>query len=218
MISFHIVKSKKDIDDVSNLISVVYQKTGYISSDSNQDDILEQIKKHIYFDDDYAVTILVRLNSNGRLLGTISVVCDGADGLPMDNEYRDALKVMRDKHCKLSEIRRFAIDSDYVKDLSELSDNKKIEFDISLGLLGLAIKYNIKKSIDNTCFMIKSEHRGLYESIGAVKIGEERKCEAINCMPVLAYVINLSEIESNKTNFVTQKILDTEVPVNFFNN
>lgn len=216
MIEYRKIRTSTDVDLVVAVISRMYILAGYIEPDKEVD-----LVTHTYIGRDDAVTVVAADKECTTALGTISVITDRRETLPMDVVYEDKLSVFREQGLRLAEVRRFAVDSEAIAACNSLVGAKVEETEVSVRLLGIAIKYALKQQCDLVCFMIKKEHRPFYEALTCIQVGEERPCPAINNKPVVGHVLDLRELRGKELdelpkNFLLRKVLSTEVDDTFF--
>lgn len=184
------------------MIRKAYGAIGYVGPDTTD----QEIESHVYSNRDDAVTVLAA-NDAGLSVGTVSAITDAKNILPMDEVYGAELQQLRADGFKTAEIRRFAVDTE------QLQDNK---LDLSIELLGIALKFIFLQQCDYVCFMISPAHKVFYESLGCVPFGEERPCPAISGRPVVAYILDIRQIrkgEGTTDNFLLDRILSVSADI-----
>ncbi|MBI5405980.1 hypothetical protein HY972_03020 [Candidatus Kaiserbacteria bacterium] len=152
------------------IVRRVYEKQGY---DVNSGSIAR------YLDGPDAATF--GLFYQDALYATISVVGDGAQGLPMDTIYADELAPWRSEGKKLAEVVQFAVDHDvYVK----ISGKKPSPFEAA-PLFAAVLSHALQKHIDYLCISINPKHDRFYGMLGFKQIGELKHYASVNA-PAIA--------------------------------
>lgn len=203
MLVCKVLTTEEELEQVVDLVRRVYVRTGYIDPQKEVD-----LVAHTYRNRDDAVTIIVGINDFSRIVGTVSVVTDSKGPLPMASVYDAELSTYAHTGV-LAEVRRFAVDQAIVAAYNEDHPDAVVpEIKLSLYLLGLAVRYAQTKSCPAVYFMIKREHAPFYESVGAVPIGPERPCPAIENKPVVAYKLQIDDLENGQDSLVTELLQD----------
>lgn len=214
MICYSLIRTTSEVDLAVDLVRRVYTRIGYINPQKKVD-----LAAHTYLKRADAATIVA--TSADSAIGTISIITNQQELLPMYDVYGPELDELIKEGYALSEIRRFAIDGDLVVQHNKEHKEEAVEeTDISLRLLAIAIKYALHQQCDFICFMIKPGHRLFYEALGAKQIGDERPCPAIDGKPVLGYKLDIRPLYKKqsffKKNFLMNKILSEPVADDFF--
>ncbi len=208
MVQFSVACTEDDLQDSLQLVHEVYVKEGYRNPDDSHNEGIGA-----YLGRAGATTMIARHNE--QLFGTISVVSD-MHGVPMDIMYREELGVYRDTGARIGEVCQFAINKLALKEFPHIA-----VLDVSVGLLGLAVQYGLVSAHDYLCFAINPKHRVFYESLGCIRIGEEKSYDSVSGAPALGYVLSMDAVRQakeseEKKHFLLTKIFDTELPENFF--
>jgi hypothetical protein len=124
--------------------------------------------------------ITLKASTGERVMGTLSVVLDTADGLAADELYRDEINVLRKPGKRLCEFTRLAVDI-------EPRFNSK---DFLARLIHVAFVYAhpIQHATD-MLIEVNPRHVGFYRrSLGFTQIGLERICSRVNAPAVLMHI------------------------------
>ncbi len=215
MITFCTARLPEEHKSATELITKVYADEGYVDRDRAQDLGITN-----YLGRKNTLTFLAH---RGSLIGTISVVTDSEEGLPMHIIYKTELDTLREAGKQLAEVCQFAIDKQALKEVCAQSDAKFSELDVSVGLLGLVVHYGIHAGFHYLCFAVNPKHAAFYESLGCVRIGEEKSYPSVKQAPALPYILDLSfgatthgEDAPAPQHFLIKKILQTPPPTGFF--
>ncbi len=188
MFTYAIAKDDNQLAAATALIKRRYEKSGYVKED-DEPVIASWLHRPT------AITFTAHYNET--LVGTISLVLDGQDGLPMDVIYREELAPFRVENQRLAEVCQFAIDSEILKSQAHFKATIR-EAELALGLLAHTVRLGIHKEIDYFVFTINPKHKLFYESLGARLIGEQKSYPSVNDAPALAYVLPQAVLEDGK--------------------
>lgn len=212
MLSFSIAQTEDTLSELRRFVHTVYAGQGYArEGQSDYDGLRSYIgKKGVH-------TIVARRAEKN--IGTISLVCGHACTLPMETLYAEEVALQGKQRSELGEIGQFAIDDTECTPKGTGKGNTYTRLDITMGLLAHVIALAEKLHITHCCFTINPKHRVFYESLGCVQIGGEKEYALVEGAPALAYVLNLEDMRAPKargSNFLVEKILQTEIPKEFF--
>lgn len=215
MIEFRIVSQNDEYEQAQALVSRVYEREGYTGNVKIGDSGIGHFLRS-----GGSTTLFAQ--SGDQVLGTISLVSDAETGLPMDNIYREELDIFRREKKKILEVCQFAVDKIALKNMMSEEIEKTPEHEISLSLLGYALQYGIHKGYDYLCFTINPKHVPFYESLGCIKIGDEKLYPFVNNAPAVAYALPVKEVlkqetSSYKQNFLHKKMMSIPVRHDFLN-
>jgi len=139
-----------------------------------------------YLQGSHAVTFgLIR---DEILYGTISVVVDSEQGLPMDTIYADELSPWRSLGEKLAEVVQFAVDHDVY---AAAFGTKPTLFG-AVPLFAAALSHALAKNIDYLCISINPKHDHFYNMLGFKQIGARKQYESVGA-PAIAYALYVPE-------------------------
>jgi hypothetical protein len=110
------------------------------------------------------------------MFGTVSIVEDSEEGLPMDASFKDELDVFRKEGKKLIEAGQFAVDHEIYK---SLSGGEGSPFAGS-PLIAEVFRFAIEHNIDYICITINPKHDRFYEVMGFTQIGGLRHYPSVN--------------------------------------
>jgi hypothetical protein len=136
------------------------------------------------------------------LCGTISLVPDGQQGLPMDSVYREELAPLRAKGKRLAEVVQFAVDDERHTGLSALAGSL-----VAIPLFGDVLSRAIEQHIDTLCISINPKHDRFYAMLGFREIGALKQYGAVEA-PAIGRVLDVSNWRENIADtFIGQEIL-----------
>ena len=138
------------------------------------------------------------------LYGTISVVVDSEQGLPMDTIYADELSPWRSLGEKLAEVVQFAVDHDVY---AAAFGTKPTLFG-AVPLFAAALSHALAKNIDYLCISINPKHDHFYNMLGFKQIGARKQYESVGA-PAIAYAFYVPEWNRHRniTGFFGTEIL-----------
>lgn len=193
MVKYRIAKTVKDINESKKLVLDTYKEEGYaIEQDDSQSNISDFIVKPI--------TTTILCCENESVLGTISIVRDSSEGLPMDTIFKSELSDTRVNYPSLAELCQFAV------------DKSKSNQSISLGLLAHAIHILVSQEVECVCFAVNPKHETFYRALGAVQIGIEKTYPHANNAPALGFYLNLKILGQSDNTSPYARILKSIVP------
>lgn len=204
MITYARVQTEVERDVARKLIARVYARQGYTDEGSEASGFDQHLE------DAATCTIIARIHD--EIVGTISVVPDGREGVPMDIIYSEELSRFRDAGARLAEVCQFAVDHDLLR--SAIEGSAVSELDLSMGLFGHAVHYARFSALSHFVFAVNPKHRTLYESLGSELIGEEKEYPSVNRAPALGYALGIGDM--SPTNFFAKKIFQTSISPDFF--
>lgn len=122
------------------------------------------------------------------LYGTISIIVDSEQGLPMDSIYSDELASWRASGKNLAEVVQFAVDR-------EVTDKKPSPFEAA-PLFGAVLAHALREKIDHLCISINPKHDRFYALLGFTQIGGEKHYGAVGA-PAIARVLSVRDATNN---------------------
>ena len=126
------------------------------------------------------------------LYGTISLIRDSVEGLPMDTIYRAELAALRLQGKKLAEVVQFAVDHEIY---TTLTGKKPSPFEAA-PLFAAVLSYALATSIDYLCISINPKHDRFYSLLGFTQIGEEKQYDSVGA-PAIARVLSVEAAQTN---------------------
>ena len=138
------------------------------------------------------------------LYGTISVVVDSEQGLPMDTIYADELALWRSLGKKLAEVVQFAVDHE----LYSIRFGKKPSLFSATQLFAATLSCAFQRNIDYLCISINPKHDRFYRMLGFKQIGARKQYESVGA-PAIAYAFYVPEWNRHRniTGFFGTEIL-----------
>lgn len=202
MNSYQAATSAAERTEAIDLVQEIYLAEGYITEIRK-----DQTENH-YLHTPKATTILCR--KEHTLVGTISLIEDTGDNLPMAQIFTPELDELRKTKHKIAEVCQFAV----------RKTGSENNLDVSLGLLSHTIHLALQRGIDYLCFAINPKHQLFYRGLGAKQIGPLKLYPFVNDAPALAFYLDLTDIEStahtDAHSGILQKILDQTPAQSFF--
>ena len=126
------------------------------------------------------------------LYGTISLVRDSTDGLPMDSLYSNELSLWRSQERKIAEVVQFAVDHDRY---TALAGKEPSPF-IAAPLLRKVFSYAQEEHIEYLCISINPKHDQFYSMLGFKQIGALKHYPSVNA-PAIARALSVADAEKN---------------------
>lgn len=185
MIQYHVAATPDEQDVAQSIIRQVYTREGYTSTDDRSSGLAPYIAANT------TTTFLASVNENP--VGTVSLVKDSEANLPMDTIFHEELIALRNQYQLLAEVCQFAICRP-----PQDAGNKKIDRQITFGLLSRVLQRATNESVDCICFTINPKHKPLYESLGAVQVGVEKAYPFVNNAPAIALYLDVIQVQNNK--------------------
>lgn len=180
MIQYTFAKSFEEKELSSKLVTKIYHKLGYVPEDDSQ--YFGKISDFIF--KPASITILATNDVDSSLLGTASLAVDDADGIPMDNIFKDELGSIRDQYSKIAEVCQYAVERD---------QTEKPLFDISLKLLSHILYVTKHKEVDALCFTVHTKHKSFYEILGAKTLGQTKSYPSANENPAVPFYLDMNK-------------------------
>lgn len=113
---------------------------------------------------------------SGTLCGTISIVFDGSEGLPLDSTYADELTPWRAAGKKLAEVVQFAVDHEAYATVS----GEKASPLLTVPLFAMIFSHALQEKVDYLCITVHPHHGRFYKLLGFAQIGEPKQYASIN--------------------------------------
>lgn len=144
------------------------------------------------------------LFANETLYGTLSLVPDGPDGLPMDAIYRKELAPWRAEGKKLAEVVQFAVDHETYRRAAGKNPSPLVAVPLFVAVLSRAIK----AGLDYLCISINPAHDRFYDMLGFKQIGPLKQYDSVNA-PAIARALYVPHWQQNPTikTFLGKEIL-----------
>ncbi len=200
-IVFSLIVSKDKFEKSSQLVRKEYLKEGYI-------DKAERSKKNpVSHGNLLPVSVTFQAGIGETLLATISIVTDGARGMPMEAIYKEEVNALRNKNRKIAEISQLAINREHMEGIGK---NKiKAQSLVLLSLFRVVFYYAHFHDIDTLCIAINPKHEGFYDSLGFQSIGTLKYYSSVNNAPALAKAFFMDEgaLQNTPDNLVLREIL-----------
>ncbi len=147
--SCRVLTNAKERAAARAIVRRAYAAQGYDTSDA--------ISR--YLEDDSATTF--GLFRDDTLYGTISIVIDSADGLPMDAIYTEELSTWRAGRTRIAEVVQFAVDPD------QRAGSPFETAPLFAAVLARAIEARVR----HLCISINPKHDRFYRMLGFEQVG-----------------------------------------------
>ncbi len=197
-IGFYRADSKESLEEAFALVWEEYGKEGYIGADT-------ELKVPPYDFLPTSATFVAK--SADAVIGMVTLVGDGENGLPMESIYGKEVAGFRTGGREMAEISQLAIRRDEAAHAS--ADRRRFRSDILLSLFRLVYFFAKQAGIGILCITINPKHESFYEAIGFVRFGELKSYPLVNDAPALAMMLPLPDpdMHSFGQGFVFQEIL-----------
>lgn len=200
-IEFHKIESEEMIRKSGELVYFEYLQDGYFDPVKENEKIPVSKYKFIKSSKNF-VAIL-----EGELIGTVTVVEDGDEGLPMDDLYKKELDVQRKSKKRIAEISQLAI----VRNLERFPEiNRRLFQSMVLISLLKCVYYQVKHSgVELLSIAINPKHYDFYKSLGFFEIGGLKYYQFVNGAPAFAKAIHINkELEERaESNLILREII-----------
>jgi len=179
-------------DNVVQLIVRIYSEAGYIS-----DKHLEKRSAEILDLLSHPATKTFTACIDDILVGSISIIEDNKDGIPLDQIFKDKTEVIRDKGNSFAEVGQFAVDKQLIAKLQKKYGKLGLDKEVSLSLMKYAFHYGMRAKINIICITINPKHRTFYEYLGFTPIGDVRSYSSVEEAPAVFMTIDLDKLQSH---------------------
>lgn len=178
--SVRVANSLEEREAVFKLAYQVYLEKGYINENANQWLINS-------YDMAHDTVILIVLDSQKNIAGSLTMVFDSRKTLPADKIYQDELNELRYSRKRLTEISRLVISPDY-------RNSKEI---LILLFNYMAIYSAHIKRIDNIIIEVNPRHKDYYKSILCFdEVGCEKPCPQVKDAPAILLSLSAKKYRS----------------------
>lgn len=198
-IDFYCAKTEQSLQEAFSLVRDEYRKQGYVSDDA-------ELSLPRYNLLPTSRTFVAK--SADTVIGMITLVIDGDEGLPMESIYRDEVSDLRKHKGRIAEISQLALKRDFIK-----SFDRKFQAELLFSLFRLVYFFAKTKAVETLCITINPKHESFYNSLGFRDLGELKLYPLVNNAPALAKLLDLERPNSDegRRNFVFQEILKKPV-------
>lgn len=207
MLTAKLADSKNDIDEAIGLITRVYARSGYVHKDTGE---ASGISEHLYS----PATRTFTIRMGDLLLGTLSVIADSAEGLPMQVIFSDELNALRREGKRIAEVGQFAIDKELLAEAQKRHSRDPIDRAIALSLFKLALHYGVRKEFDLFCIAVNPKHVAFYRWMGFETFGATKTYPSVENAPAVPMKIDLGQLVEDRKNGKSLNAVLTEI----FNN
>jgi hypothetical protein len=212
MLRFTIAHTAQEHEALRLYAYGVYSKQGYVDVHEKPH---EGIRSYIGKSGVHTIAAYI----GDVLVGTLSLVQADMQTLPMEDIYADEMSSVRTAGNTFGEVIQFAIDDVQIAQAISVSNTIFTRLDVMVGLLGHIVAVAQRLKIARCCFVINPKHRIFYESIGCIKIGDEKSYAHVQGAPALAYMLDVSHFKDMahaSNNFIVQKIVRMHIAEDFF--
>ena len=191
--TYHIVSSEEEKKQARDIVLEEYTRSGYLTESVSQ----SGVEKILPSDEAVASShgIVLAISHEGFVVGTVSVILDSSEGLPMDSLYRNEIDELRQSGVRLAEIVQLAIDRKFKSGTPGIQGRLALLLPLFRGILDIGAE----KNIDGFCITVNPKHDHFYKELGFVSIGIERYYEALGGAPTLPKVLYWKEVIKRKT-------------------
>lgn len=193
-----------DLPHAQRVLRDEYAKQGYIEPDAKQAYALARFLS-------LPVTTTFIAQWQQAIIGTISLIKDSAEGLPMDVLYRTEVDGLRQAGQQVAEVGQLALDSQALSQYPKLKP--LVRLDILTSLFSLIFHRALELKIDTLCITINPKHERLYNFLSFESLGPLRMYAAVNGAPALAKALDLERAQKLRIKHpLVRKILGTPKP------
>lgn len=190
------VITDSDHDRASALVYKKYQQSNYIKEGENLS-IQQYLKKES--------SITFGAYACGVMYGTVSLVFDNPEGLPLETIFKDEVTSLRQEGKKLAEAVQFAVDQDICKQVLPPHE----VFFATLPLFARIIQEAKNREVDTLLISVNPKHVSFYEKVGFTIFGEEKHYGAVSA-PAIAMSLSLATLTTPlfQESMIGKKILE----------
>lgn len=197
-IDFYRVHSREMLEEAFALVKEEYKKEKYIDAGAEP-----EIPSYNFLPT--SATFVAKMDD--AVVGMITLVEDGDEGLPMESIYGEEIGRLRNRKKKMAEISQLAISRG--EETMDDGHYRKFRSKILLALFRLVYFFSKCEGIECLCITINPKHESFYESIGFESIGGLKTYPRVNNAPALAKMLNMRNVslQQKDVGFVFQEIL-----------
>lgn len=181
---------QSELEQANVLVDQEYRRSGYLLP---TDPSLPHIHDHFP-----ATIVSTAKNAANSVLGTIALIPDTAQKMPIDAVFPDEISVLRPKNLKMAEIGRLA-----VAKLPEIppTESKKV----LPALFSTALAWSFFLKLDAIVITINPKHDPLYRHFGfqPLDLNQERCHPTLKNAPALARIVFLQNIDVQSFRFLS---------------
>lgn len=175
-----VANSMEEREAVFKLAYQVYLDKGYVHENANQWLINS-------YDTAQDTVILIVLDAQKNIAGSLTMVFDSRERLPADKIYHEELNQLRHSRKRLTEISRLVISPNY-------RNSKEI---LILLFNYMAIYASQIKKIDNLIIEVNPRHKEYYKSILCFEeVGSEKPCPQVKDAPAILLSLSVKKYQS----------------------
>ena len=177
--TFSIANKPHELKSCFSLAYDEYLKKGYVTSENSNHMIISE------YDMDKRTMVVMVKNETQDVVGTLTIVLDGAQGLPCDELFSSELTRMRENGSKASEVVRLAIADEYKNSKEILS-----------GMFNLVCNYtkNVAGCTD-LLIEVNPRHVMYYQRLLLFKIiSDQKECKRVEGAPALLLCLNRTDL------------------------
>lgn len=142
-------------------------------------------------------TILIVLDKNKNIAGSLTLVFDGDGKLPIEKIYSEEFKLLKSNNIKAIEISRLVIANEY--------RNEKEVLQLMINYL-MIYAYHVK-DYSSLVIQVNPRHKIYYKTLlGFEEIGCEKQCPSVQNAPAVLLHLPLSHYQSEILRFANQPV------------
>ncbi len=200
-LSMKVAEKKEELESSYKLLYDVYLEKGYM------DEQPHGMRISIYNALPHTITFLALDSSDrgNKIIGTISLIMDSSLGLPMEEVFKEEIKLLRNSCLKIAEVSGLAVDTNYRYERVFMYLNQfLVAFALFVGVTDLVITVNPK-------------HVNFYNNILFFKpMGPERRYSKVKGAPAVPMHLNLKETEEKIKSLYSYNDFDASLYTFFF--
>jgi len=187
--SIGITADPEEIWSALRLVYQTYRRSGLITANSHG---IRVTPFHLMPTSDVLVA-----RGNHEVASTLTLVCDGELGLPMDSIFKDEVASRRERGIVCAE----------VTCLADRSADRRNSFPLLVQLMNFTIQCALSRGVEELMIAIHPRHARFYEKLWGAKIVSkvEQKYAAVCDHPAIALSLNLRDVQ-NSDSFARRRI------------
>lgn len=191
-ITYHQAISEAHLQEAAELVRAVYLEHGYVPA-VEVDKPVHISPLHLLPD---SATFMALYNTS--MIGTVSVVLDSKEGLPMYNVFQVEIDTLRQAGKRCAEVTALALQKEQLRGQSSLL-HLPHTLTLLIPLFKLVLFYSLYKDCTTLCISVAQKHIALYRSLGFKTMGELRVYPAVNDTPAVVMVLDLTSIREQRS-------------------
>lgn len=128
---------------------------------------------------------------NGQVNFTVTLVCDGDFGLPMESLFADEVEDMRSQGIRMAEVSCLASSID--------PDKKRLRFDTLVSMISLLIQTARRRGMDRLMLAVHPKHAKAYERLfGCVRCSDVKEYAAVRGNPAVLCIHDFADLDKKR--------------------